>query len=88
MMVRDGGAMLVWLLATRAPDCARSLSNGYGARPGMGWEGDYQDPTALGPGRGNASYIAAIADFIATAKVGVGNGKLGKGSLSRLCAHY
>ena len=43
-----------------------ALPNGYGLRPGMGWEGDYQDPQAPGPGRGNASYIAAIANFMAT----------------------
>ena len=39
-------------------------------------QGDYQDPMAPGPGRGNATYIAAIASFIATAKVDVGGGHL------------
>ena len=45
---------------------AAALPNGYGMRPGMGWEGDYQDPKAMGPGRGDASYIGKIATFIAT----------------------
>lgn len=52
-----------------------ALPNGFGERPGMGWEGDYQDPKALGPGRGNSSYIADIASFIATQQVDVGGGR-------------
>ena len=67
---RTIGAMLI------AIETSTALPNGYGQRPGMGWEGDYQDPKALGPGRGNSSYIATIADFIATATVDTGEGKL------------
>eukprot|EP00039_Didymoeca_costata_P022146 m.3834 g.3834 ORF g.3834 m.3834 type:complete len:618 (-) comp2840_c0_seq1:87-1940(-) len=48
------------------------LPNGYGYRPGMGWEGDYQNPLAPGPGRGNASYIASIAHFMASGKLSSG----------------
>eukprot|EP01043_Picozoa_sp_COSAG02_P008144 COSAG02_NODE_254_length_26937_cov_16.503950_23_plen_404_part_00 len=70
--------VLAWWLLVTLTMTVEALPNGYGSRPGMGWEGDYQDPIALGPGRGNASYIALIADFIATTKVdvGLGNGKL------------
>jgi hypothetical protein len=57
-------AVAAALLASFGP--ATALPNGFGAKPGMGWEGDYGDPRAVGPGRGNASYIAAIATFMAT----------------------
>ena len=57
-------AALAVVVALAGP--AAALLNGYGTKPGMGWEGDYQDPRAEGPGRGNASYIAAIATFMAT----------------------
>lgn len=39
------------------------LENGYGFTPGMGFDLDYGNPRAPGPGRGNASYILGIADF-------------------------
>lgn len=39
------------------------LNNGWGRRPGMGWEGDYD---TFGPGRGDGNYIRAIGDsFVA-----------------------
>ena len=58
---------LLLLAAAALPGSTLALPNGYGMSPGMGWEGDYGDPLAPGPGRGNASYIAAIASFMATA---------------------
>ena len=46
-------------LATTSLSGVCALPNGYGDRPGMGWEGDYGDPSAPGPGRGNAPYVHA-----------------------------
>ena len=73
IMMRCDALLLLLLLLHGMRSAA--LPNGYGVRPGMGWEGDYQDRYAEGPGRGNASYIAAIADFMAHTKVDVGASK-------------
>jgi hypothetical protein len=70
-----GAVVTALLLVAVTVDLTAALPNGFGESPGMGWEGDYQDPKAAGPGRGNASYIAAIASFMATGKVAVGGGR-------------
>jgi hypothetical protein len=47
-------AALVLLSTSRSAD---GLPNGYGDRPGMGWEGDYGDPAAPGPGECHIAYV-------------------------------
>jgi hypothetical protein len=53
-------AALVILSTSRSAD---GLPNGYGDRPGMGWEGDYGDPAAPGPGECHKAYSCRRPTF-------------------------